>query len=470
MNHHVKTWGQRIVGVAALAAMTAGITGCQSMNSNVRLLEPRVMKDGMVPAPYKTPTGQKGMAISPFAAKKPVSLPPVIGPGPRQLPPQFKNPKPPRTVVRKKLPKKVKTTHLTYTVKKGDYLSKIAVMHKVSTRELASFNNMKIKDVLPVGKVLRIPPGGVKPSKSTVAKAVGGAPKWHVVQKGEILGRIANKHKVSVAELVKWNKLSSANTIFKGQKLAVNEAASRGVKRSSKSSSRSTTLKKAIPASGIHKVKKNESWWSIAHQYHGLDSIKLRDINAPKRTLHPNDIIYLTYDAAGKNAGAAINVIKGKRNTVARAKLPANKMYTVKPGDTLSDIAKKFGVRLKKLRQDNGLKTDLLMPGQTLMVYGEDASAGTIKPGHKKDPSKTATKSAGPTTIVVAKADDDIKNKTILPHFVDPTSDTLKEIAEMYGSKVAWILKANPNIKSDSDLKKVKEIQVPVEDLNLGNK
>ncbi len=56
---------------------------------------------------------------------------------------------------------------------------------------------------------------------------------------------------------------------------------------------------------------------------------------------------------------------------------------------------------------------------------------------------------------------------TMLPHFVDQQSDTLREIAEMYGSRVDWILAANPGLRTDVELRQVKEIQVPVEDLKL---
>ena len=47
--------------------------------------------------------------------------------------------------------------------------------------------------------------------------------KWHTVRRGESLGSIANKHRVSVAQLRNWNNLRG-NTIRPGQRLALHVA------------------------------------------------------------------------------------------------------------------------------------------------------------------------------------------------------------------------------------------------------
>jgi hypothetical protein len=57
----------------------------------------------------------------------------------------------------------------------------------------------------------------------------------------------------------------------------------------------------------------------------------------------------------------------------------------------------------------------------------------------------------------------DLSKHVKLPHFVDQQNDTLEIIAEMYGSKAIWIKAANPGLKTDGDLRKRKEISVPVE-------
>ncbi|HSS35973.1 MAG TPA: LysM peptidoglycan-binding domain-containing protein, partial [Patescibacteria group bacterium] len=46
----------------------------------------------------------------------------------------------------------------------------------------------------------------------------------------------------------------------------------------------------------------------------------------------------------------------------------ASKTYTVKPGDTLSSIAIRFGTTVKALQALNGIKDTLIKPGQVLKI------------------------------------------------------------------------------------------------------
>ncbi|MGE5509374.1 MAG: LysM peptidoglycan-binding domain-containing protein [Chitinophagales bacterium] len=60
--------------------------------------------------------------------------------------------------------------------------------------------------------------------------------------------------------------------------------------------------------------------------------------------------------------------------------------YTVRPGDTLYLIAQRRGVSVDTLRQANGIWTDSLYPGQSLVVPGSGRSTGrgagyTVQPG-----------------------------------------------------------------------------------------
>lgn len=381
MQSITRTLGRPILGAAVLAVTAIGGVGCGTTGGQVAYLSPRPMQTGVVPAPYRAPVAR--------AETSQVSLPPQIPKGPLAivLPPHvseappFDYPQPP----------------------------------DVASRETEQMEDPQ--------------PEPIKPAK------------WHVVKPGEILGRIANTYDVSMAELVKWNNLSNANVIRKGQRIVVTEPPTIG--SSSPSRPSRPKVKKAIPSSGTHKVKRNQSWWSIAHSYKGLNSIQLRKINAGKKDLHPGDVIYLTL------GGPDTDPRPGPRRNAAPKALPANNRYTVKRGDTLSSIAQRFGVPLKKLRKDNHLKTDLLVPGLVLII-SRDAHQ-VVKPTPDDD-----------------KASDEGKLVN-LPHYVD-RSDTLVKIADMYGSKVSWILKANPKIKSDADLRNVKEIQVPIKDVNLSSR
>ena len=44
----------------------------------------------------------------------------------------------------------------------------------------------------------------------------------HIVRRGETLGAIAKRYKVSVSNIASWNKLGRRRTIYPGQKLKIN--------------------------------------------------------------------------------------------------------------------------------------------------------------------------------------------------------------------------------------------------------
>ena len=46
-------------------------------------------------------------------------------------------------------------------------------------------------------------------------------PKYHIVQKGETLGKIATKYNVSISALAKYNGITNVNSIKVGQKIKI---------------------------------------------------------------------------------------------------------------------------------------------------------------------------------------------------------------------------------------------------------
>nr|WP_281422935.1 LysM peptidoglycan-binding domain-containing protein [Thaumasiovibrio subtropicus] len=95
---------------------------------------------------------------------------------------------------------------ITYTVKRGDYLGKIAEQHGVSSQSIRVQNNLK-SDKLLVGQKLKI------------AVAVS-QPIAHTVQRGDFLSKIASQYGVSVKSIRDANSLSS-DRITIGQVLQI---------------------------------------------------------------------------------------------------------------------------------------------------------------------------------------------------------------------------------------------------------
>ena len=101
----------------------------------------------------------------------------------------------------------------TYTVRRGDSLSRIAHSLGVSVAQLKRWNGLRSDLIRPGDKLVTGATSGV-----TFASAGGGA--THTVKRGESLWQIANRFGVKVAQISAWNGLNGA-VIHPGQELLV---------------------------------------------------------------------------------------------------------------------------------------------------------------------------------------------------------------------------------------------------------
>ncbi|GAL23541.1 N-acetylmuramoyl-L-alanine amidase [Vibrio maritimus] len=97
---------------------------------------------------------------------------------------------------------------MTHTVVKGDYLGKVANKYKVSVADIKRENNLK-SDVLKLGQKLKIT---VSLKDLPLRK--------HTVKRGEYLGKIASQYGVSVKSIRDANKLRS-DSLAVGQVLLI---------------------------------------------------------------------------------------------------------------------------------------------------------------------------------------------------------------------------------------------------------
>lgn len=111
------------------------------------------------------------------------------------------------------------TPAVTYIVRKGDILAEIAADQGIPASAIAKANKLSNANLLKVGQVLVIP-GGTAAAKtgSTPAKS---PPTTYTVRKGDNLASIAARHGVSVSELTRANDIRDANLVSVGQKLTI---------------------------------------------------------------------------------------------------------------------------------------------------------------------------------------------------------------------------------------------------------
>jgi membrane-bound lytic murein transglycosylase D len=192
----------------------------------------------------------------------------------------------------------------------------------------------------------------------------------HKIRDGESLSQIATRYQTSVSALKEINRLKDSR-IRAGRSLLIPTA-----KEASKYYSLSADARKfnGLKKTGdgkryIYAVKRGDNLWDIGRQY-GISVTQLTQWNgiSSKSLLRPGQklTVWVKQDNTGKQ-GSLIKTV---------AKKDADNAYTVKQGDSLWLIAKKFDIRVKDLLKWNNLKKGKhLQPGQSLIVQSNIAGA-----------------------------------------------------------------------------------------------
>ena len=200
-----------------------------------------------------------------------------------------------------------------YTVKSGDSLWSIANKYNTTVNELKSLNNLS-SNILQVGQVLVLP-------SSTNDDNSGNT---YTVKSGDSLWSIANKYNTTVSELKSLNNLSS-DALQIGQILNIPS--------------------NSVSAGNTYTVKSGDSLWSIANKYNTTVS-NLKSLNNLS-----SDVLQI---------GQVLNVPSSS--------VSAGNTYTVKSGDSLWNIANRYGISVAELKNLNNLSSDVLQIGQVLNV------------------------------------------------------------------------------------------------------
>jgi len=150
-----------------------------------------------------------------------------------------------------------------YKVRKGDSLGKIAAKYNVTISSIKSLNKLKNNNIY-AGQILKI-----NSSKSFANSSIIPVKSTYKVRKGDTLGLIAAKHKMSLSKLKSLNGLKSSR-IYIGQVLNT-------------SSSYTVSKGKVVKT---YKVRKGDSLGKIADKYKiGLSKLK-KDNNLKGNTIY----------------------------------------------------------------------------------------------------------------------------------------------------------------------------------------
>jgi LysM repeat protein len=176
-----------------------------------------------------------------------------------------------------------------------------------------------------------------------------------VVKPGETLSEIAERHGVSLTRLMQANGISNPNLVVAGQSLRL-PGSSAGANNAGGSS-----------RGGSVTVQPGDTLSDIADR----QGISLNQLMQANGITNPNMVV----------AGQKL-VLPGSRRapaaTAPRA-LPTAP-YTVKSGETLSEIADRFGTSTERLIQVNGISNpNLVVAGTRLAIPGRPSSSVTTR-------------------------------------------------------------------------------------------
>ncbi|PLX67187.1 MAG: hypothetical protein C0602_10850, partial [Denitrovibrio sp.] len=237
--------------------------------------------------------------------------------------------------------------------RKGTYISSISKKYGLTRDELKNINGLRHNTVLR-DTYLFIPIEKVYDAELNVAfvqELKRYNPKVHIVRRGDSMYRIAHKYGMSLYELMALNRGVNAKIIRPGQSIIVSDSYY-NARSGRKSSSRSYSSK--TPSGSYnkttHRVRSGESLWSIANRYG------------------------TTISQVKSSSGLSSNIIRpGQKLTVfdyksGSSKTASNDKYTVRSGDSLWTIAKRFGTSVSRIKQKNNIKGSSIHPGNVLVI------------------------------------------------------------------------------------------------------
>ena len=224
-----------------------------------------------------------------------------------------------------------------YTVQLGDTLSSIAQKYDTTVHEIAVINSIANPNLIYVGEVLKIYPGN-----RTIKKRRKIFTTTYIVQSGDTLTSIAIKFDTTVQAIEQLNDLPNPNLIYVGEILKI-PTDSRG---NTSSPSTRQYIKTYI-------VQNGDTLSSIAAKFNTTvqSIVSLNNISNPN-LIYTGEVLKIETSINTDNRGYDFN-----------------SLYTVQKGDTLTGIAKKFGIDYKELIEKNNMTNpNLIYVGEVIRV------------------------------------------------------------------------------------------------------
>ncbi len=377
------------------------------------------------------------------------------------------------------VPESARRTYLVHVVRRGEYLGRIARRYGISTHDLAEANNISVRSKIYPGVRLKIPvpnlpsnnyayntntetaqdveqvdSGYVSPylslnkdednsddssgveliadvidsSSDSVSLALNdnqtvannlapngtAAVTYHVKKHDSLLG-IADMFSARVSDLRNWNNIPYTTTIKVGQELTIYVPAEK--KEFYASLDNQTPMEKVVTQNTVtqpaekwvyHRIRRGETLLYIASAY-GVEVGAIKEWNnLSSNRIYAGQRIKILSDNSTPDFVPTENMSSTNTSLF---------RYRVRPGDTMSEIAEKFGVSVTLIRQWNHKYTNRINVGETLKIFSSN------KPSSLGDNSP--------------------KTSANINYYKIKKGDTIGEIAERYHVRTASIRRWN---------------------------
>jgi len=321
------------------------------------------------------------------------------------------------------IPDEARKTYLVHVVKRGETVTKIARIYGVSKYDLADVNNISVRSKLYRGVKLKIPVSNLSeksfayntnvetaeesgdgyvspylslngvsnngenesdssiiadlPTETEVAEINtvqessipdGLVPVVYRVKKNDNLLGIADLFNTKVSNIRNWNNIPYTRSITIGQSLTIYVEKDKKdfyASLDNQTPIEKTTTKNTISKSDnvwiYHRIRRGENLYSIAGRY-GVDIASIKDWN----NLRSNKIY----------VGKRLKVYTDKLTSYTSDSDNIDKSdlfrHKIRPGETLGQIAEKYGVTISQIKDWNNLSENKIYAGTSLKIFGSD--------------------------------------------------------------------------------------------------
>ena len=232
---------------------------------------------------------------------------------------------------------------ITHKVIKGDTLWSISKQYNISLELILAFNNIKNKDSLSIGQIVKIPQDNLSAADYAL----------HIVKKGETLWTIARQYNLTMDSILTTNNITNPELIYIGQQIKIpsyknvtatpeKNVTNKLVINGNNSNNNINPPKNAEPI--IYTVKAGDNLWNISRRY-GVSVEAIISVN----NLKEKDLLSLGQKLEIPAIGGGISKSNQKQE-------PTIVTYTVVKGDTLWSISRRYDVNMSTIISANNLK------------------------------------------------------------------------------------------------------------------